>query len=116
MCRLVLCATFVFSGFVKLADPMGMVYKLHAYAVALNLPYSSSALLLEFFAVAFGLVEFVLGIYLFLGVRRKLTNAAVLILTAFFHGSNRLDLLRESRSRLRLFWRCHDAHQRADAR
>ncbi len=63
---------------------MGMVYKLHAYAVALNLPYSSSALLLEFFAVAFGLVEFVLGIYLFLGVRRKLTNAAVLILTAFF--------------------------------
>ncbi len=63
---------------------MGMVHKLHAYAVALNLPYSSSELLLEFSAVAFGLVEFVLGIYLFLGVRRKLTNAAVLILTVFF--------------------------------
>ncbi len=63
---------------------MGMVHKLHAYAVALNLPYSDSGLVLEFFAVAFGLVEFALGIYLFLGARRKLTNAAVLILTAFF--------------------------------
>ena len=32
ICRLVLAVTFIFSGFVKAVDPLGMQYKLHDYA------------------------------------------------------------------------------------
>ena len=71
-CRMVLSVTFMFSGFVKVADPMGMTHKLYAYAVALGVPFSDSSLLLEVAAAAIGCLEFVLGIYLFLGVRRRL--------------------------------------------
>ena len=37
ICRLVLAVTFIFSGFVKAVDPLGMQYKLHDYAVAMSL-------------------------------------------------------------------------------
>lgn len=86
LCRILLCATFIFSGFVKVADPMGMTHKLHAYASALNLPYSQSMLLLEFLACALGTIEFVLGVYLLLGVHRRwtsrITAAFMLVFTA----------------------------------
>ena len=71
-CRMVLAVTFIFSGFVKVADPMGMTHKLYAYAVALGIPFADSSLLLQVAAAAVGCLEFVLGIYLFLGVRRRL--------------------------------------------
>lgn len=80
LCRIVLSATLIFSGFVKVADPMGMTHKLHAYTTYLDFPYSNSALLLEIVATALGTLEFVLGVYLLLGVRRKLTTR----LTALF--------------------------------
>lgn len=66
LCRMVLACTFIFSGFVKIADPMGMTHKLHAYAVALGVQLQSDSILLQFFACAVGCVEFVLGIYLLL--------------------------------------------------
>lgn len=34
VCRLVLAATFIFSGYVKAIDPLGTQYKLHDYAQA----------------------------------------------------------------------------------
>ena len=71
-CRMVLAGTFLFSGFIKVADPMGMTHKLYAYAVALGIPFADSSLLLEVAAAAVGCLEFVLGIYLLLGVRRRL--------------------------------------------
>lgn len=65
---------------------MGMTHKLHAYASALNLPYSSSMLLLEFAACALGTIEFVLGVYLLLGVHRRwtarITTVFMLVFTA----------------------------------
>ncbi len=53
---------------------MGMTHKLSAYADAIKFPYHDSTLLFEFGAVALGTIEFVLGIYLLLGVRRKFTT------------------------------------------
>ncbi len=53
---------------------MGMTHKLSAYADAIKIPYHDSTLLFEFGAVALGTIEFVLGIYLLLGVRRKFTT------------------------------------------
>lgn len=84
LCRMLLCVTFILSGFVKVADPMGMTHKLHAYAVALNLPYNSSNLLLEFGACSLGTIEFVLGIYLLLGVRRRFTSRVVFAFMLLF--------------------------------
>ena len=72
-CRLLLAATFIFSGFVKVADPMGMTHKLYAYAVALHLPMEDSSLLLQVASAAIGCVEFALGMYVWLGVNRRLT-------------------------------------------
>ena len=65
---------------------MGMTHKLHAYASALNLPYSQSMLLLEFAACTLGTIEFVLGVYLLLGVHRRwtarITTVFMLVFTA----------------------------------
>lgn len=80
VCRLLLCATFIFSGLVKVADPMGMVHKLHAYAIAFDWHLADDALLLKVAATALGTIEFVLGVYLLLGIRRKFTTYT----TAFF--------------------------------
>lgn len=81
VCRLLLSATFIFSGFVKVADPMGMAHKLYAYCVALNIPVGDSSLLLQVAASGFGILEFVLGTYLLLGVSRAFTTRLTLGLT-----------------------------------
>lgn len=82
--RILLSVTFIFSGFVKVADPMGMVYKFKAYANALSLPLANYDLLLKVGAVSLGTLEFVLGIYLLLGERPKFTRWTLLIFMSFF--------------------------------
>ena len=84
ICRLLLCCTFVFSGFVKVADPMGMTHKLHAYTAAVGLQFSDNSLLLEFVATALGSIEFVLGVYLFLGAHRRFTTRVITLLMTGF--------------------------------
>ena len=81
LCRLLLGGTFLLSGFVKVADPMGMAYKLEAYAEALALPFAHSLLPMEMAATALGTVEFVLGLCLLLGVNRRLTVGLSLLAT-----------------------------------
>ena len=81
LCRLLLGGTFLLSGFVKVADPMGMAYKLEAYAEALALPFAHSLLPMEMAATALGTVEFVLGLCLLLGVNRRLTVGLSILAT-----------------------------------
>ena len=52
---------------------MGMVYKLNAYFAHWDIYFDDTSLLLKFFAMALATVEFVLGIYLLLGIRRRFT-------------------------------------------
>ena len=59
---------------------MGMAHKLHAYATAVGLSLTDDSVLLQFGAVSLGVVEFILGIYLLIGVHRRLTT----IVTALF--------------------------------
>lgn len=73
LCRLLLSCTFVLSGFVKAVDPKGTEYKLVDYAEAFHLAswipdyvYLPVAILLSVF-------EFSLGVYLFFGIRRRIT-------------------------------------------
>ena len=75
---------FVFSGFVKLVDPLGSAYKFEEYFAkdVLNLemliPYALpfSVLLITF--------ELVLGVALIIGFRPKLTTWLVVLVSAFF--------------------------------
>ena len=80
ICRLVLAVTFIFSGFVKAVDPLGMQYKLHDYAVAMNLDRWVPDWATLAAAVLLGLFEFSIGIYLLFAIRRKRTA----LLTAIF--------------------------------
>ena len=38
LCRLLLAAVFIVSGFVKAVDPKGLLYKLQEYAAVFSLP------------------------------------------------------------------------------
>lgn len=68
-----LAATFLFSGFVKALDPMGMEHKLEAYCNHMGWNIPAGSLYLDAAAVTLALVEFTLGIYLLLGMRKRLT-------------------------------------------
>ena len=68
-----LAATFLFSGFVKALDPMGMEHKLEAYCNHMGWNIPAGSLYLDAAAVTLALVEFTLGVYLLLGMRKRLT-------------------------------------------
>ena len=72
--RLVLALTYLFSGVVKLIDPRGTQYKMEDYGAAFGLGRflnEDTALPL---ACALGIIEFLMGIYLFFGIRRRLAT------------------------------------------
>lgn len=84
-CRLVVSATFVFSGLVKLIDPHGTAYKIHDYLVAMHLiDLFSADYLTLIMSIALGVMEFTLGILLFCSIRRRSTIVLMAILTAFY--------------------------------
>ncbi len=76
-CRFFLSGVLLVSGFVKLADPMGMVYKLEAYSAHWSVEVGD--LWLKLASVVIGVIELQIGIYLLLGIRRR-TSAWVALL------------------------------------
>ena len=82
ICRFVLAVIMLTSGFVKLADPMGMVYKLQAYLTHWSLGVDD--LWLKVVAVALGIIELQLGVYLLLGIRRRTTVWLTLLMMLGF--------------------------------
>ena len=77
VCRLLLAATFIFSGFVKANDPLGTVYKLEDYVHAMAWFTLPDTFLLGC-AVILAIFEFNLGVYLLFGMKRKATSAITL--------------------------------------
>lgn len=82
--RLLVGAMFVFSGFVKLVDPIGSQYKFEEY-------FSESVLNLEFlipyalpFSILLILVEIMLGVMLLIGYKPKLTVWSLLGISTLF--------------------------------
>lgn len=73
--RFLLSLTFVFSGAVKINDPIGTVYKVQEYLTAwdMNVPHDLTVL----GAIALGVLEFTLGVYLFFGVTMRKTSRLV---------------------------------------
>lgn len=82
--RVLVGALFIFSGFVKLNDPMGFSFKLDEYFApdVLNLPFLQPyALAIAVFVV---ILEVLLGVALLLGFWRKLTSWLLLLMIIFF--------------------------------
>ena len=82
--RIFVGAMFIFSGFVKLVDPIGSQYKFEEY-------FNESVLDMEYlipYALAFSIVlilaEIMLGIILLLGYRAKATLWSLLLLSTIF--------------------------------
>jgi uncharacterized membrane protein YphA (DoxX/SURF4 family) len=82
--RILVGAFFVFSGFVKLIDPLGSSYKFQEY-------FSEEVLNLEFlqgfsleFSILLILAEIMLGIMLLVGYRSKFTTWGLFLLSLIF--------------------------------
>src|SRR5699024_8615441 len=82
--RIIVGALFIFSGFVKMVDPVGFSYKLQEY-------FGPNVFNIEFlvpYALVIGIIlvifELLLGVMLLLGYAPKFTRWALLILIIFF--------------------------------
>ena len=82
VCRFVLGATFVFSGFVKAVDPMGFYYKVQDYLMAFGLVRWVPTILILFFCIGLAAVEFCVGIFLCFGIRRRVAAPVAFLLMA----------------------------------
>ena len=82
-CRFLLAVVFLFSGFVKANDPLGTVYKVQDYLEAWGLQSLSAGYVPYLAAMLCALFEFILGIYLFFGIRRRVAPLLALLMMAF---------------------------------
>ena len=78
VCRFVLAATFIFSGYVKAIDPLGTLYKLKDYAAAMSLSGLLPDWVLVGVAIALGALEFALGVFMLFAVRRHVVSRITL--------------------------------------
>lgn len=78
VCRFVLAATFIFSGYVKAIDPLGTLYKLKDYAAAMSLNGLLPDWALVVLAIALGALEFALGVFMLFAVRRHVVSRITL--------------------------------------
>lgn len=80
--RLIVGITFLFSGFVKAVDPLGFTYKIQDYLISFNLtelfPLALTA------AIILVVFEFLIGVFLLLGIFRKPTVILAALFMAFF--------------------------------
>ena len=83
LCRFLLAATFIFSGFVKAIDPTGFALKLKEYAVAHGIGYDQDSFLFLLPAILLLSAEFLIGASLLLGIRRKIATISAFLLMLF---------------------------------
>ena len=77
LARVVVGATFIVSGVVKLIDPMGTMYKIEDYLAVLDLSFFAPGAYVV--AVLLSMVEFVLGFNTLLGSYLRTTPILLLI-------------------------------------
>ena len=80
ICRMVLAATFILSGFVKAVDPLGTHYKIQDYLQAMNLGGWMPDLVSLLLSVALSALEFCLGIFMLFAIRRRFTTRMIAVI------------------------------------
>lgn len=80
--RLVLGLVFVFSGFVKLIDPLGFVYKIEDYFTAFGGLFLHLDFLSLFAAIALPAFEFLIGLNLVFMIQLRCTSVLALLFMA----------------------------------
>lgn len=84
LCRLLLAVVFIVSGFVKAVDPKGLMYKLQEYASVFSLDEAWVGDAVLPVALFLSAAEFILGVWLFMGIHRRLSAIAALIVMLLF--------------------------------
>lgn len=80
LCQFLLGAAFIFSGFVKAVDPFGFFYKIQDYLAAFGLISKFPFYLPLWLGIVLSAIEFCVGVFLFLGIRRKGSTTVALLL------------------------------------
>lgn len=80
--RFILGCVFLFSGYVKAVDPLGMYYKIGDYLIAYDLTILEP--LAMFAAISVIAVELVLGFFFLLNIFPKISIWAMLLVEGFF--------------------------------
>lgn len=84
--RLILSATFIFSGIVKVIDPHGFEYKLIDYGKAFGLSQILQYNIPLILGIAVATIEFLMGVNILFGISRKGTSRVVLLFLLFMTG------------------------------
>ena len=80
--RIIVGLIFLFSGFVKIIDPLGTTYKFHDYLIGFELDF---LIPIAFpLAIIMCAAEFLIGFGLFFNIKTKLSAWAVLFFMVFF--------------------------------
>ena len=79
LCRIIVALTFIFSGFVKAIDPIGLQYKLQDYLGAIGIPGFLPDWMLLIMAVLLAAVEFCMGIFLLFAIQRRLISKLIIV-------------------------------------
>lgn len=82
-CRFLLGGVFIFSGFVKAVDPLGSQYKIQDYLEAFHMVSWFPSFFPLLIGVILSAIEFSVGVFLFLGIRKTTATWLALLLMAF---------------------------------
>ena len=82
ICRLIVGALFVFSGYVKAVDPIGTEYKIRDYLAALGMQNILPEWSMVAMAVLLAALEFCLGIFILFAIRRRLVSKITVVFMA----------------------------------
>ena len=80
ICRFILGATFVFSGFVKAVDPLGTYYKIQDYLAAFGMQQLLPDIVPLLMSVLLAVLEFAVGMHLLLGIKRRFSTRLALLI------------------------------------
>lgn len=80
--RILIALVFIFSGFVKVIDPLGFAYKINDYFEAFGMGFLSSFSL--FFSIIMCTAELLIGLNLLLKIRMKMTAWALFLFMCYF--------------------------------
>lgn len=83
VCRVLLALVLMASGLLKAADPIGSAYKLQEYATAFSIEDISGTWLL-LLALLQATAEFVVGLFLLVGIYRRVVSLLALVMMLFF--------------------------------